>query len=234
MPQNVGAATVNPMRGRVVRHGHTPASMGNVANIVTVVRILLAPVFIWMLLADAGHDGLLRYFAAALFILAIVTDSVDGLLARRQNLVTDFGKILDPIADKVLVGGALIALSILSELPWWVTIVILVREVGITAYRFVALRDRVIPASWLGKLKTVVQAVAISFALVPLDRLLGAWYAPLAEVMVWVNTVLMAAALVLTVLSGIEYLWQAWRVSRTPKPGAAAPAPESSVDDAAE
>ena len=135
--------------------GDTPASTGNVANIITVVRILLAPVFVWMLLVDDGADGLLRYLAAGLFILAIVTDSVDGLLARRQNLITDFGKILDPIADKVLIGGALVALSILGELPWWVTIVILVREIGITVYRFIALRDRVIPASWLGKVKTV-------------------------------------------------------------------------------
>jgi CDP-diacylglycerol--glycerol-3-phosphate 3-phosphatidyltransferase len=132
---------------------------------------------------------------------------VDGLLARRQNLVTDFGKILDPIADKVLIGGALISLSILGELWWWVTIVILVREIGITIYRFVALRNRVIAASWLGKLKTVVQAVAISFALVPLPSLLGDW-------MYWVNWTLMGAALVLTVVSGIEYLVQAWRLDR--------------------
>jgi CDP-diacylglycerol--glycerol-3-phosphate 3-phosphatidyltransferase len=95
------------MRGRVVRSGDTPASNGNLANIITVIRILLAPLFIWLLLEDAGSLGPLRYIAAALFILAIVTDSVDGLLARRQNLVTDFGKILDPIADKVLIGGAL-------------------------------------------------------------------------------------------------------------------------------
>lgn len=204
-----------PMRGRVVSAGDTPASTGNVANIITVVRILLAPVFIWMLLADGGEDGLLRYLAAGLFLLAIVTDSVDGLLARRQNLITDFGKLLDPIADKVLIGGALVALSILGELPWWVTIVILVREIGITIYRFVALRDRVIPASWLGKLKTVFQAIAITFALTPVYQWIPAWEWWPAFVNI-LNTTLMSIALVLTVVSGIEYLWQAWR-SRTPK-----------------
>ncbi|MFC5501370.1 CDP-diacylglycerol--glycerol-3-phosphate 3-phosphatidyltransferase [Lysinimonas soli] len=195
------------MRGRVVSTGETPASAGNIANIVTVIRILLAPVFIWLLLDDAGHDGYVRYIAAVLFVLAITTDSVDGLLARQRNLVTDLGKLIDPIADKVLTGGALVGLSILGEIPWWITVVILVREIGITVFRFIALRDRVIAASWLGKVKTVVQAVAISFALFPLWQFLGAWVN-------WVNAVLIVLAVVLTVGSGIEYLWQAWRLGR--------------------
>jgi CDP-diacylglycerol--glycerol-3-phosphate 3-phosphatidyltransferase len=195
------------MRGRVARAGDTPASTGNVANIVTVVRILMAPAFIWMLLADEREFGLLRYLAAGLFILAIVTDSVDGILARRQNLVTDFGKILDPIADKVLTGGALIGLSLLGELPWAVTILILVRELGITAFRFAVLRSRVIPASRGGKIKTIIQAVAISFALVPFPALLGNW-------MDVVNTVLMTAAVVATVATGLDYLYRAWRDNR--------------------
>ena len=197
----------NSMRGRVARGGDTPASNGNVANIITVVRILLAPLFIWMLLADAGELGLLRYLAAALFIVAIATDSVDGLLARRQNLVTNVGKLLDPIADKVLTGGALVALSLLGELWWWVTIVILVRELGITAFRFAVLRNRVIAASPGGKLKTVVQSVAISLYLVPLWVSLGDW-------MHWVNGVVMGAALVLTVITGIDYLLKAFRIGR--------------------
>jgi CDP-diacylglycerol--glycerol-3-phosphate 3-phosphatidyltransferase len=197
------AQRTNSMRGRVVRSGDTPASNGNLANIITVIRILLAPVFIWLLLDDAGHLGLLRYVAAGLFILAIVTDSVDGLLARRQNLVTDFGKILDPIADKVLIGGALVSLSLLGELWWWVTIVILVREFGITALRFAVLRNRVIAASSGGKLKTILQAVAISFFLVPTWLLLGDW-------MHWFNAVLMAIALVLTVSTGVQYLVNAF------------------------
>jgi CDP-diacylglycerol--glycerol-3-phosphate 3-phosphatidyltransferase len=198
---------VNPMKGRVVSTGDTPASAGNIANIVTVIRILLAPVFIWLLLSDAGRDGYVRYIAAVLFVLAITTDSVDGLLARQRNLVTDLGKLIDPIADKVLTGGALVGLSILGEIPWWITIVILVREIGITVFRFIALRDRVISASWLGKFKTVVQAVAISFALFPLWQFLGSWIN-------WVNAVLILLALVLTVVSGLEYLIEAWKVGR--------------------
>lgn len=196
------------MRGRVARSGDTPASTGNIANIITVVRIFLAPLFIWMLFADNHEFGLLRYVAAALFILAIVTDSVDGLLARRQNLVTDFGKILDPIADKVLIGGALVTLSILGELWWWVTILILVREFGITAFRLAVVRDRVIPASKGGKLKTIVQAIATSFYLVPVWLLLGDW-------MHGFNAVLMAIAVGFTVVTGADYLVKALRHSRS-------------------
>ncbi|MBB5632155.1 CDP-diacylglycerol--glycerol-3-phosphate 3-phosphatidyltransferase [Cryobacterium mesophilum] len=206
-PTPKGSGRSNPMRGRVARSGDTPASTGNVANIITVVRIFLAPVFIWLLFADNHEFGALRYVAAALFILAIVTDSVDGLLARRQNLVTDFGKILDPIADKVLIGGALVTLSILGELWWWVTILILVREFGITVFRLAVVRDRVIPASRGGKLKTIVQAIAISFYLVPVWLLLGDW-------MHWFNAVLMAIALAFTLVTGADYLVKAIRHGR--------------------
>lgn len=195
------------MRGRVVRAGETPASSGNLANIITVVRILLAPVFVVLLVLDGGDDGPLRVAAALLFIVAIATDGVDGMLARRRNLVTDLGILLDPIADKLLTGAALVMLAVLAELPWWVVIVILVREWGITLFRFLMLRDRVIPASRGGKLKTVVQSVAISSALLPLWAVLGDWVNV-------VNTVLMSAALVLTVLTGIDYLVQAWRQNR--------------------
>ena len=198
------------MRGRVVRAGETPASSGNLANIITVVRILLAPLFVVLLVLDGGADGPLRIAAAALFIVAIATDGVDGMLARRRNLVTDLGILLDPIADKLLTGAALVMLAVLAELPWWVVIVILVREWGITLYRFMVLRDRVVPASRGGKLKTVVQAVAISFALVPFWQWFGEWVHV-------VNTVLMSAAVVLTVVTGIDYLVQAWRLNRAQK-----------------
>ncbi len=170
-------------------------------------RILLAPVFVVLLAADDGADGPLRYAAAALFIVAIATDGVDGHIARSRNLVTDLGKLLDPIADKVLTGAALVMLSVLGELPWWVTIVILVRELGITAYRFAVLRDRVVAASRGGKLKTVAQAVAISVALLPLWDVVG-------DGMHVVNTVLMSIAFVLTVLSGLDYMRQALRAER--------------------
>lgn len=196
-----------PMRGRVVSAGDSPASTGNVANIITVVRILLAPLFIVLLLLDSGTDGPFRIAAALLFVVAIATDSLDGHLARSRNLVTDLGILLDPIADKVLTGAALVMLAVLAELPWWVVAVILVREWGITLFRFLMLRDRVIPASRGGKLKTVVQSVAISFALLPLWNLLGEWVH-------WLNGALMTAAVVLTVVTGLDYLRQAWVQNR--------------------
>ncbi len=180
----------------------------NLPNAITVVRILLAPVFFWMLLADDGQGGALRWIATALFVVAISTDWIDGYLARSRGQVTDLGKILDPIADKLLTSGALVCLSILGEVPWWVTALIVIREVGITIWRFVELgRGNVVPASSGGKLKTLVQAVAISFALAPLPMLLGEWVA-------WVNAVLMAAALVLTVWSGLLYVRDAMRLAR--------------------
>ncbi|OII21606.1 CDP-diacylglycerol--glycerol-3-phosphate 3-phosphatidyltransferase [Frigoribacterium sp. MCBA15_019] len=186
-------------RGRVASKGPGPASTGNIANVITVVRILMAPLFIAWLLIDDGADGSLRVWAAALFVVAILTDSLDGMLARGLDLVTDFGKIVDPIADKVLIGGALVSLTILGELPWWVTALILVREIGITVYRFAVLRDRVIPASRGGKIKTVLQAVAVTLALFPLWNVVG-------EGMHWVNGVLMTAATVATLVSGADYM----------------------------
>ncbi len=197
----------SPWRGRVVSAGDTPASTANIANIITVVRILLAPVFIILLLDDAGRLGPLRYIAAVLFVVAIITDSLDGFLARRQNLVTDFGKIVDPIADKVLVGGALVSLSLLGELWWWVTIVILVREFGITIFRFIVIRRSVIPAVASGKLKTVFQAVAVSLFLFPLWKLFGDWVH-------WVNWAVMGLAFVLTVISGIDFVIKYVRANR--------------------
>jgi CDP-diacylglycerol--glycerol-3-phosphate 3-phosphatidyltransferase len=206
-PQEPPAKRPNPLRGRIARAGDTPASTGNVANIVTVIRIFMAPAFIWLLLADNGALGLVRYVAASLFVVAIVTDTVDGLLARRQNLVTDFGKILDPIADKVLTGGALVTLSILNELWWWVTIVILIREFGITIFRFAVIRRRVLPAVASGKLKTVLQAVAISFLLFPFWTVVGTWE-------LWVGWVLMGAAVILTVVSGADFFVKYFQQNR--------------------
>jgi CDP-diacylglycerol--glycerol-3-phosphate 3-phosphatidyltransferase len=184
-----------------------PVSNWNLPNAITVVRILLAPLFFWMLLADAGEDGGLRIAAALLFIVAIATDGIDGHIARSRGLVTDLGKLLDPIADKVLTGAALVGLSILLELPWWVTIVVLVREIGITVFRMAVLSDRVIPASRGGKLKTIVQSVALSLALLPLWNLLGEWVH-------WLNGITMTAAVVLTVATGVDYLADAARQSR--------------------
>jgi CDP-diacylglycerol--glycerol-3-phosphate 3-phosphatidyltransferase len=173
-------------------------------NAITIVRILCAPVFLWMLLADGGADGALRWWAAVLFVVAIATDGVDGYLARRYEIVTDLGKLLDPIADKVLTGAAFVGLSILGELPWWITIVVLVREIGITIYRFMVVSDHVLAAAWMGKLKTVAQAVALSLALAPFASLIDAeaWQTTVW----WVNVVTMTIAVVLTIASGIDYI----------------------------
>ena len=181
-------------------------------NAITIVRILCAPVFCWMLLADNGHDGALRWWAAALFIVAIATDGIDGYLARKHNIVSDLGKLLDPIADKVLTGVAFVSLSILAELPWWITIVVLVREIGITVHRLIVASDHVVAAAWLGKLKTMAQAVALSLALLPLASVVGDW-------IIWVNIVTMWAAVILTVVSGLDYVVTEVRGSRRDRRG---------------
>ena len=193
--------------GRVVTRGDGPASVLNIANIITTVRILLVPVFVVVFLADDHELGATRWIAALLFAVIIATDALDGHLARSRNLVSNVGIILDPIADKALTGAALLVLSAIGDLPWWVTIVILVREIGITVFRFAVLSKAVIPASRGGKLKTVAQSVAITLAIAPFPSLLGDWF-------VWVNIVTMAIAFLLTVVTGIDYLWQAWRKNR--------------------
>ena len=186
-------------RGRVVSSGDSQVSNGNIANIITVVRILLAPLFVWLVLLDDGEHGIWRFVAAGLFIAAIATDGLDGALARKRNLVTNSGIILDPIADKILIGGDLIALALVAELPWLVVVVILAREIGITLFRLMVLSDRVIPASGGGKLKTVLQAVTLSSWLVPTWLLLGSWVFTL-------NWVLMGAVIAVTVATGLDYL----------------------------
>ncbi|MCM3697412.1 CDP-diacylglycerol--glycerol-3-phosphate 3-phosphatidyltransferase [Microbacterium oleivorans] len=173
-------------------------------NAITIVRILCAPVFVWLLLADGGADGALRWWAAALFIVAIASDGVDGYLARRHDIVTDLGKLLDPIADKVLTGAAFVSLSILGELPVWVVVLVLVRELGITVHRLIVATDHVVAAAWMGKLKTVAQAVALSLALLPLWTVVGEWVHV-------VNTIAMTIAVVLTVASGVDYVVTAVR-----------------------
>ncbi|GAA3758662.1 CDP-diacylglycerol--glycerol-3-phosphate 3-phosphatidyltransferase [Salinactinospora qingdaonensis] len=184
----------------------------NIANILTAVRLIMVPVFIVCMFLD---HPVWRFVAFVVFLLAAITDRVDGELARRRNLVTDFGKIADPIADKALTGGALVVLSILGELWWWVTLVILIREWGITALRFAVLRRGVIPASRGGKLKTVLQVVAIA-----------AYLFPLPEPLVFGAYALMGAALAVTVITGADYVIQAVRLWRSP-PAASSSTAES-------
>lgn len=178
----------------------------NIANVLTVVRIVLVPFFVWFLLVDAGQGGLFRWLAVATFAVAIYTDKLDGDLARSRGLITNFGKIADPIADKLLIGSALVLLSVLGELWWWVTIVILVRELGITILRFAVIRYGVMPASRGGKLKTVVQTLAIFLYL--LQAALGDWAW-------WPAVVVMMAAVLITVVTGIDYVLQAVRLRRS-------------------
>jgi CDP-diacylglycerol---glycerol-3-phosphate 3-phosphatidyltransferase len=175
-----------------------PPSVVNVANALTVARLALVPVFIWFLLAGGTTDRAIAFVA---FAVASVTDLLDGELARRRSLITDFGKIADPIADKALTGSALITLSYLGELPWWITCVIVIRELGVTALRFWVIRRGVIAASRGGKAKTMLQIIAISLYVLP-------WHVDL------VRAIVMGAALVVTVVTGADYTARAIRLRR--------------------
>ncbi|MFD3678721.1 CDP-diacylglycerol--glycerol-3-phosphate 3-phosphatidyltransferase [Streptomyces sp. NPDC058613] len=174
------------------------ASLWNIANILTMVRLVLVPGFVLLLLADGGYDPVWRAWAWAAFAVAMITDIFDGHLARTYNLVTDFGQIADPIADKAIMGSALICLSWLGDLPWWVTGVILGRELGITLLRFWVIRHGVIPASRGGKMKTLAQGTAVGMYVLALTG-------PLATLRFWA----MALAVVLTVVTGLDYIRQA-------------------------
>lgn len=183
------------------------APLLNIANVLTVVRILLVPVFVVVLFTAGGRDVDWRLAAFLVFAVAAFTDRLDGQLARSRGLVTWFGALADPIADKALTGAALIGLSVLGLVPWWITIVILGRELGVTALRLVVLRHGVIPASRGGKAKTAAQTLAIGLFLLPLPMLVPS-VAPLMLVIQWVVLVI---ALVLTVVTGVDYVVQALR-----------------------
>jgi CDP-diacylglycerol---glycerol-3-phosphate 3-phosphatidyltransferase len=187
-----------PRGAKIAAAAVNQASVWNIANLLTMLRLILVPGFVALMLAEGGHDPAYRAFAWAAFAIAMITDLFDGHLARAYDLVTDFGKIADPIADKAIMGAALICLSALDDLPWWVTIVILGREVGITLLRFIVIRYGVIPASRGGKLKTLTQGIAVGMYVLPLTG----W---LATMRFWV----MALAVVLTVVSGVDYVRQA-------------------------
>jgi len=175
------------------------ASPWNLPNAITAARILLVPVFIYFLFAHPDKADIGRWWAVLLFVVTISTDGLDGAIARKRGLVTNVGKILDPIADKALIGGALVSLSILNEVYWWVTITILVREIGITVYRFAVIRRKIVSASGGGKLKTILQSIAVGFLLSPFDYYLGSG-------MFVFEQVLLYAAYLLTMYSGAQYL----------------------------
>ncbi|MEV0847066.1 CDP-diacylglycerol--glycerol-3-phosphate 3-phosphatidyltransferase [Streptomyces sp. NPDC049954] len=199
-PAASGTGASGPRPPRAGEQGSAPGKprIWNIANILTMIRLVLVPGFVALMFADGGYDPAWRSFAWAAFSVAMITDLFDGHLARAYDLVTDFGKIADPIADKAIMGAALVCLSVLGDLPWWVTGVILGRELGITLLRFVVIRYGVIPASRGGKLKTLTQGVAVGMYVLALTG-------PLASLRFWV----MAAAVALTVVTGLDYIKQA-------------------------
>jgi CDP-diacylglycerol--glycerol-3-phosphate 3-phosphatidyltransferase len=198
----VSESNVNPPGDGSPPHRAPP--LVNLANGLTILRIVLVPVFVLLMIASQMTQTSYRVAAALAFGVASLTDFADGWIARAFNQVTSFGKVADPIADKALTGTALVLLSGYGVLAWWVTAVILVREVGVTALRFWVLRHGVIPASRGGKVKTVLQIVAIAWYIWPFG-------ATLAAVGPW----LMGMAVVVTVVTGIDYVLRALRVRRS-------------------
>ncbi|MFT3662649.1 MAG: CDP-diacylglycerol--glycerol-3-phosphate 3-phosphatidyltransferase [Gordonia sp. (in: high G+C Gram-positive bacteria)] len=179
------------------------APLVNVANALTVFRIILVPVFVVVFFVDDGTSASWRIGAFVIFAVAAITDRLDGSIARSWGLVTDFGKLADPIADKALIGAALLSLSVLGVVPWWITVVILAREVGVTLLRFWVIRHGVIAASKGGKLKTMLQSVALGLLVLPLQ---GIAY----DVAMWI----LYAAVAVTIVTGLDYVWHALRMRR--------------------
>jgi CDP-diacylglycerol--glycerol-3-phosphate 3-phosphatidyltransferase len=186
-----------------------PVSNWNVPNALTTLRIVMVPFFGWALLHDGGHDTTWRWVAFALFCVAMITDKIDGDLARKHNLVTNFGKIADPIADKAITGMAFIGVAIihdhLAAWIWWtVTVVVLVREWAVTFARLSIARDVVMPAKQSGKVKTTLQATALGGLVAPFWLLTGGLDTP-GQVVWWLSAVCLVGAAVLTITSGVEF-----------------------------
>jgi CDP-diacylglycerol--glycerol-3-phosphate 3-phosphatidyltransferase len=179
----------------------SPVGAVNLANALTLLRLVLVPIFLAVLFADGGHDDGWRWAAWGVFAVAATTDTIDGRVARARGLVTDFGKIADPIADKALSAAALISLSALGDLPWFVTVVVLVRELGVTLLRFWVIRHGVIPASRGGKLKTMLLGFGTGFYILPFT---GFGHD--------VARALMTAAVIVAWITGVDYVLRAARL----------------------
>ncbi len=181
----------------------------DVPNLLTVLRLFAVPVMVLCLVWDAGEESSLRWIAFAVFIAAAFTDWLDGYLARRWDVVSSFGKLADPLADKALVLGGLAVLAYRDEIPWWPLIVIAIREVGVTFGRLAVAKDVVIPASLGGKAKTALQVIALFLLLMPVA-------------VAWIDTAgwwILVASVVVAVATGIDYAWRIARIRRTPTPG---------------
>jgi len=184
----------------------------NVPNVLTTLRIVLVPFFGWALLADGGHFAGLRLLAWVIFAVAMVTDKVDGDLARKHNLITNFGKIADPIADKAITGMAFIGLSVIGEVWWWVTILVLIREWSVTFVRLGVASKVVIAADTLGKWKTFIQGLALGGLVLPLtDPDAPGWWDVPGRVLHAFFELGLAAAVVLTFWSGAQFYASIWR-----------------------
>ena len=191
---------------------HKPSNW-NLPNALTTLRIVMVPFFGWALLVDDGQSILWRCIAWVLFAAAMVTDKIDGDIARSRNLVTNFGKIADPIADKALTGMAFVGLSIIGDLWWWVTALVLVREWGITLLRLWVIRHGVMAAGRGGKLKTVLQTLALGMFILPIKILEDDW-GVVGSVLWGLAVLLMVAAVALTVVTGVDYVVKALAVRR--------------------
>jgi CDP-diacylglycerol---glycerol-3-phosphate 3-phosphatidyltransferase len=200
-PPSVGPPSSVPPAAEALGAAVARVPLVNIANILTVTRLVLVPVFLLTLFAGGGHSTGWRMVAFVVFAVGSITDFIDGHLARKYGLVTDFGKVVDPIADKALTGAALFGLSILAELPWWVTLTIAGRELAVTLLRFWVIRFGVIAASYGGKVKTFAQIIAIGLYLLPLPAAF--------DPVLWVG---MGIALVLTVVTGLDYVVRALRL----------------------
>jgi CDP-diacylglycerol---glycerol-3-phosphate 3-phosphatidyltransferase len=185
----------------------------NLPNALTTLRIVMVPFFGWALLLDDGGSVVWRCIAWALFAAAMITDKVDGDIARSRDLVTNFGKIADPIADKALTGMAFVGLSVIGDLWWWVTILVLVREWGITLLRIGVIRHGVMAAGRGGKLKTVLQTFALGLFILPI-RLVEDDWGTFGSVLWGFAVVLMTAAVTVTLVTGVDYVAKALAVRR--------------------
>ena len=164
----------------------------NLPNKLTVLRIIMVPFFVFFMLTDVGGAAN-KWIALAIFAVASLTDLLDGKIARKYNLVTNFGKFMDPLADKLLVSAAMICMIELGMLPAWVVIIIISREFIITGFRLIAAEGGlVIAASWWGKIKTVTQMAMIILMLLGVNKVIG--------------TILVVLATIFTVVSGVDYI----------------------------